>query len=155
MRRKDREVKEKLDLEEIIRQADVVRLAFFAPKAPYIVPLNFGYVWDETLKFYFHCAKEGRKLELMKTDNAVGFEIDIGHELLSGGVACEWGMNYKSIVGTGKMHELADEESKAKGLDSIMKHNGFEGSPSYSAQALGSVKVLCLEVDELSGKARR
>jgi len=35
-----------------------------------------------------------------------------------------------------------------------MKHFGYEGSPSYSKRMLGAVKVLCLEVDEISGKAR-
>jgi len=154
MRRKDRELSDKADLEDIIKQADVCRIAFFSEKAPYIVPLNFGYAWNETLKFYFHCASTGRKLELLKTNNVVGFEIDIKHELLTGDVACDWGMKYRSVIGNGKISELADEEDKARGLDLIMKHFGYDGSPSYSKQMLGAVKVLCLEVDEITGKAK-
>jgi uncharacterized protein len=154
MRRKDREVSNKAELEAIVRQADVCRIAMFAEKAPYIVPLNFGYEWDETLKLYFHCAQTGRKLELLKMNDSVGFEIDIGHELIAGSTACDWGMKYKSVVGHGKIREIADEEDKARGLDSIMKQAGFEGSPSYSRQMLGAVKVLCLEVEEITGKAR-
>ena len=154
MRRKDRELLDKADLENIIRQADVCRIAFFAEKAPYIVPLNFGYAWNETLKFYFHCAQAGRKLELLKTNNVVGFEIDIKHELLTGDVACDWGMKYRSVIGNGKINELADEEDKVRGLDLIMKHFGYAGSPSYSKQMLGAVKVLCLKVDEITGKAK-
>ena len=154
MRRTDREVSDKADLEDIIRQADVCRIAFFAEKAPYIVPLNFGYAWNKTLKFYFHCAREGRKLDLLRANAIVGFEIDIKHELLGGDLACDWGMKYMSVVGNGKIRDLLDEKDKADGLDSIMRHFGYEGSPSYSKRMLEAVKVLCLEVDEITGKAR-
>lgn len=155
MRRTDREVSDKADLEDIIGQADVCRIALFAEKAPYIVPLNFGYAWNETLKFYFHCAAEGRKLDLLRANNVVGFEIDIKHELTKGDLACDWGMKYMSVVGNGRIRELVEEEDKAAGLDLIMRHFGYEGGPSYSKRTLGAVRVLCLEVDEIAGKARR
>jgi len=152
MRRKDREVSNKAELEAIVRQADACRIAFFTEKAPYIVPLNFGYEWNGTLKFYFHCAQAGRKLELLKGNNAVGFEIDISHELVTGGVACDWGMKYRSVIGNGTIREITDGKDKARGLDLIMKHYGYEGNPSYLRQTLDAMKVLCLEVDEITGK---
>ena len=44
---------------------------------PYIVPLNYGYEYaDGELTFYFHSAKEGRKLEILKKNPTVCLELD-------------------------------------------------------------------------------
>ncbi len=154
MRRKDRQIVKKEDLEEIISNADVCRLAINDKVYPYIVPLNFGYQWEDSLKIYFHCANEGRKIELLDVNNHVGFEIDIRHELVKGNVACDWGMKYKSVIGNGIIHEIVDETNKINALNLLMKHYGYEGKPSYPGIMLKAVKVLCLEVNEISGKAK-
>ena len=54
----------------------------------YIIPLNYGFTWDTELKLYFHCAPEGKKLDLAAKDNRAGFEIDIDHELIKGPAVC-------------------------------------------------------------------
>ena len=55
MRRKDREVTEIREIIEIIEKCDVCRLALFAEQYPYIVPLNFGFIYDGAmLTLYFH-----------------------------------------------------------------------------------------------------
>ena len=85
MRKKDREIKDTKELEEILQKADVCRIAFAVDGIPYIVTMNFGYIWKDSLTLYFHCAKEGKKLELMKRNNMVCFEMDIDHETCKGG----------------------------------------------------------------------
>ena len=66
MRRKEREVKERAAIEEILRACKVCRLAMNGEDGvPYIVPLNFGYTWSgEQPVFYLHSAQSGRKLDL-------------------------------------------------------------------------------------------
>ena len=85
MRKKDREIKDTKELEEILQKADVCRIAFAVDGTPYIVTMNFGYIWKDHLTLYCHCAKEGKKLELMKQNNTVCFEMDIDHEMYKGG----------------------------------------------------------------------
>ena len=154
MRRADREIKERLEIEQILAQADVCRIALNADPAPYIVPLNFGYEWNDQLRFYFHCASVGRKLELLKVNPHVGVEVDIAHVLLTAESACDWGMKYKSVIGTGVITSLETEKEKVHALDLIMAHYKFPGQPSYSEGMLRAVRVLCLEVTDFSSKAR-
>ena len=63
MRRKEREIKDKKDIERILKDSRVLRLAMVDKDKPYLVPMNFGYR-DGAL--YLHSALEGRKIDLLK-----------------------------------------------------------------------------------------
>lgn len=157
MRRKDREVKDKPDIEAILAEARVCRLAFVDEGRPYIVPLNFGWDWAEGAAFpilYFHCAREGRKLELMRARPLVGFELDVEGALETGPKACDWGMAYASVIGDGLLSELSGEEERRRGLDAVMRQYGFSGMPDYDPRVLGATRVLSLSVETLSAKRK-
>ena len=72
MRRSDREItfiEEKL---AVIEKNKVMRLAMADNGRPYVVPLNYGYTYENgTLTIYFHCAAEGRKIDILKTNSNV------------------------------------------------------------------------------------
>lgn len=155
MRRHDRELTERGDLEAILRGADVCRLAFATGGAPYIVPMNFGYRWDGLLVLFFHCAAEGRKLELMKAHPAVGFELDVDHRLVKASGACGWGMEYASIIGSGRLSRVEGDRERKAALDTIMAQYGFEGVPEYAAATFEKTAVLRLDVEEFSGKRKK
>jgi nitroimidazol reductase NimA-like FMN-containing flavoprotein (pyridoxamine 5'-phosphate oxidase superfamily) len=155
MRRKDRELTDKADLLAILDEAGVCRIAIQTGKAPYIVPLNFGYSWEDKLVLFFHSATEGRKLELLAANSKVGFELDAGHELVTAALACNWGMKYRSIIGTGEIRFIEDDKEKALALDAIMRKYGFAGAAGFSGPDLRSVRVFSLAVEELSGKQKR
>jgi uncharacterized protein len=169
MRRKDRELTDKADLLAILDEADVCRIAIQTAAAPYIVPLNFGYSWEEKLVLYFHSATEGRKLTLLAKNSTVGFELDAGHELVTADLACNWGMKYRSIIGTGRVSFIDGEAEKAAALSIIMRkyrpaspagptspagEGGSAESAEFSIPNLRSVEVFRLAVDELSGKQK-
>jgi nitroimidazol reductase NimA-like FMN-containing flavoprotein (pyridoxamine 5'-phosphate oxidase superfamily) len=154
MRKKDREIKDAKELEEILQKADVCRIAFAVDGIPYIVAMNFGYVWKDRLTLYFHCAKEGKKLELMKSNNMVCFEMDIDHEIVEAAIACDWGMKYRSIVGLGSIETIEEETEKKKGLDCIMDHYRFNGKKEYGEKVLNITEILRLTVTEFTGKKK-
>lgn len=154
MRRRDREVTDESSILAIINACDVCRLAFSDAPYPYIVPLNFGF--DATPSgyvFYFHCAKEGHKLELMAKNPNVAFEMDCAHELTAAQETCGYGMRYQSVMGTGVL-SLVDEADKVHALDRLMHKYAPEHATHYSPQALDAVCVLKLTVTSLSAKAR-
>ena len=63
MRRKDREVTDAGKIREAIEASHCCRLGFYDEGEVYIVPMNFGYTEEEEKRiFYFHSAKEGRKV---------------------------------------------------------------------------------------------
>ncbi|HTP29845.1 MAG TPA: pyridoxamine 5'-phosphate oxidase family protein, partial [Anaeromyxobacteraceae bacterium] len=152
MRRKDREIMDPLELRDVLEKADVCRIALSSKEGPYIVPLNFGFEWDGALVLYFHGANVGRKLDLMRRNGRVGFEVDVDHLILRDGSACEWGMRYRSIIGTGWLSQVADEDGKRRAVDAIMRHYGFQGQPTYHELTFSSTAVLRLDVEKMSGK---
>jgi nitroimidazol reductase NimA-like FMN-containing flavoprotein (pyridoxamine 5'-phosphate oxidase superfamily) len=154
MRRSDREIFEKNSLLKILEEADVCRIALHSGKAPYIVPLNFGFAWENSLEIYFHCAHEGRKLELLKQNNCVGFEIDTGHSLITAETACNWGMKYRSIIGIGRIFQISDEKEKETALDRIMVHYNFKNKPMYDKEILKNTVVLKMTIEEMTGKEK-
>ncbi len=155
MRRKDRKIEDREILRRIIEGAEVCRLAFAVGDLPYLVALNFGYEWDGELPIlYFHCAREGRKLEMMRQNPHVCFALDIGHKLVAGSAPCDWGMNFESLVGYGTLSEISGEAERRGALDRIMRHYGWGGEGSYRGSTLGSTLVLKLVVDEVSGKKK-
>lgn len=154
MRKKDREIKDAKELDDILQKADVCRIAFAVDGIPYIVTMNFGYIWKDNLILYFHCAKEGKKLELMRKNNTVCFEMDTDHEIVEAANACDWGMKYRSIVGLGSLESITDENEKKKGLDCIMDHYGFNGKKQYDEKVLHTTEILRLTVIEFTGKKK-
>ena len=153
MRRADREIKDINELKEIVHQADVCRIGFAVDNRPYIVPMNYGYKWEgNQLILYFHCAGEGKKMELMKKNNIVCFEMDIDRELIRDNISCKWGMRYRSIIGLGALNEVMDLEEKEFALNNIMSHYGFVGKSDYDEKILNKTKILRLNVTEITGK---
>jgi len=154
MRRKDREISDPSDIEQIISNSDVCRIAFADSNIPYIVTMNFGYLSAEHSCFYFHCAREGRKMELMKKNNYVCFELDCDHELYPGEKACDWGMKFSSVVGYGRLYLVTEREERIKGLNSIMEHYSGRGEFEYGENIFASTAVLRLDVEEMNGKRK-
>lgn len=148
MRRKDREITDIKEIEAIIRRAGVCRLAMVDDGRPYLVPLCFGYQ-DRTL--YFHSAMKGKKLDLLKKNGQVCFEMEGECELVEGERACDWGMKYESVVGFGRAVFMDDPESKLKALALIMA--GYSDRLfEFSDSEIKNTCVFRVDISEMRGK---
>jgi uncharacterized protein len=159
MRRSEREVSDIGAIEEIINAADVCRIAFADNNTPYIVTMNFGYTNDPEQRLFFHCAIVGRKLEMIRKNKFVCFEMDIDHKIYTrpgndDRKGCNWGMKYRSVVGYGNISIITEKESKKSGLDIIMKHYGDENDYVYDEKVLANTTVLRLDITEMTGKKK-
>jgi nitroimidazol reductase NimA-like FMN-containing flavoprotein (pyridoxamine 5'-phosphate oxidase superfamily) len=153
MRRSDREVTDRADIISILSKCDVIRLGITTPNYPYVVPMNFGTEDDgATLTIWLHSAPVGLKLDLIRKNSNVGFEADGSHNLIKGDSGCNYTMEYESVIGCGIVSICKDDESKARGLEAIMRHYAPEGRFSFSAPELASVCVLRLDVMQITGK---
>ncbi|MDR1796138.1 MAG: pyridoxamine 5'-phosphate oxidase family protein [Clostridiales Family XIII bacterium] len=159
MRKADREITDRAALAALLESCDVCRIALPGEDggAPYIVPMNFGYDYHENsgnLTLWFHCALEGRKLDLIRAakDTArCGFEMDAEHALWGGDAACDYGMAYASIIGTGRIAEVTGVGERLHGLTRLMAHYGGAGKP-FDEKVLKATCVLRLEADGFTGK---
>lgn len=154
MRRKDREVTDCKRIKEIIMSCDCLRLGLNDNGKVYIVPLSFGYEETDGKRiFYFHCAGEGRKTDIIKSDNAVGFELDCDYAVKEAPSACGYTARYSSVIGTGKVYFVDYTSEKVYALLSIMRHYTSQSDWKFDKKSVEKVTVLRLEVDELSCKA--
>ncbi len=151
MRRKDREITDIQDIISILKKSKSVSLAFFDEEYPYIVPMNFGFSFEnEKLTLYFHCANSGKKLELLKKNNKVCFEADCSLSLVTGEEACTYTMEFESVVGFGEAVIIT--ENKLEALTLIMKQYSSAESFSFNEKAVDFVTVFKVEVDSVTGK---
>lgn len=154
MRRKDRQVNGMEEMHQIISRCQVCHLALSEPNGqPYALALNFGYQPGPAPTLYFHCARQGRKLDLIRANPKAAFILDRELGLTTGAMACDWGMDYESIMGSGIMTIVSDPQERKAGLDVIMAHYG-NPSPDYSPQSLEHTTVLKLTIAEMTGKRR-
>ncbi len=152
LRRQDREVTETKELMQIIDQCKVCRVGMQDNAGLYIVPMNFGYIYDNNqLVLFFHSAKEGRKIKALKENIDICFEMDCEHHLITGDEACQYSYSFKSIIGNGKVVFIDEVEEKKTALSTLMRHQTGKDF-SFDDRMANSVLVFKVIVHEFTGK---
>ena len=148
MRRKDKEITDTEEIERIIKRAISCRIGLVDNDEPYVVPVCFGY---ERNALYFHGALEGRRVELIKKNNKICFEIDTDVKVVRNEEPCKWAMKYRSVIGVGRAHILESDEEKSHGLRLIMRQ--YSGDKfNFSKLEVDSVLVVRVEIESITGK---
>jgi hypothetical protein len=156
MRRKDRELTDRADYLSILEKADVCHLAMSDNNVPYLVTMNFGLKHDQNLVLYFHCANEGKKIDILKRNNLVCFGADIDHELFLSekGTSCGCSMRFRSVVGMGRVSFVTDRTEKREALVAIMRHYTQMTVPVFDEEKIDRTTILRLDVEQMTGKRR-
>ena len=151
MRRKDREIVNPDEILDILRRCDTVRIGIRGTEYPYVVPVSFGVeVEDGAPVVYFHCAREGLKLDLLRQDPRVCVEGDICIKIepTDHGITTR----YESVIGTGVCEILADPDACVRGLQAICNHYGFCNYDLQNCRSLAFLHVGRIRLDTLTGK---
>jgi nitroimidazol reductase NimA-like FMN-containing flavoprotein (pyridoxamine 5'-phosphate oxidase superfamily) len=152
MKRKDREITDLNEILRIIEKCKVFRIATMDENGLYIIPLNFGYEYSsDKLSFFFHSAKEGRKVDAFPKNSKVAFEMDCENRLIEASEACSYGYAFQSIVGNGEISLVEDSEDKKRALSLLMLHQTgkdfvFDDNMAYT------VLVYRVDVTNISAK---
>ena len=155
MRRKDREVTAISDIEEIMRLCKTCHVAMVDNGTPYVVPLSYGYRFlaDSVLELYFHSALEGKKLDILKLNNNVCFEMAHEGEPVQPETPCNSGYYYSSIIGFGQVVFVEDVAEKCKALSIMFSHQSGREVIFTAEQAL-SVCVFKVVSKDFTGKKK-
>jgi nitroimidazol reductase NimA-like FMN-containing flavoprotein (pyridoxamine 5'-phosphate oxidase superfamily) len=149
MRKTEREIRDRCEIESIINQAQVCRIGLSDGNIPYIVPMNFGY---QNKYLYFHCAAEGKKLDIIRQNNNICFEIDIDVQIVqSAERVCKWGTKYCSIIGFGKAFIIENWQEKSTALNIITQHYGAKPF-SFSEKEVERLSIIKIEIASMTGK---
>jgi uncharacterized protein len=149
MRRADREITDIKEIETIIQRAGICRIGLAVGNIPYVVPMNFGYQ-DRCL--YLHSAPQGRKLEMLKANPTVCFEIEADVEIVPDPSACGWGTRYSCVIGQGQASFVGDAPGKIAALDVIMRHYDPHTTYQYPPETLARLAVIKIAIETMSGK---
>jgi len=149
MRRKEREITDLKEIEEIITNNIICRIAFSDGKMPYIVAMNYGY---QKNKIFLHSAKEGKKNKIIKDNNQVCFEITDSIEIIKSENACDFETKYRSVIGFGEIKIINDMERKKEALQVIMYQHTKNKEWNFSEEMISKINVLKIEIKSLSGK---
>ena len=154
MRRANRETTDLNEIKKIVDGCKVLRIATKDEEGLYVVPLNFGYSYENgKFTFYFHSAKEGRKIDAFKANEQVAFEMDCEHELVEAEKACGYSYKFASIIGTGSITFLEGEE-KLDALSILMKHQTGKNF-TFNEKMAKDVAVCSLSAEKLTAKTNR
>lgn len=150
IRRTDRAISES-EAKRILEKGEFGVLSTAAPDGqPYGVPINYSYSGEV---IYFHCARDGHKLENLAANHRVSFCVVGRTEVLPD----QFATNYESAIVFGKAFELADPEKRIGLLEIVKKYSpGFinEGL-KYIEKAAHRTRVYRIEIEAVTGKARR
>jgi nitroimidazol reductase NimA-like FMN-containing flavoprotein (pyridoxamine 5'-phosphate oxidase superfamily) len=149
MRRTDREVTARAEIDAIIRGSLVCRVALAKDNLPHLVPLCFGY--DGT-GLYLHTAWEGKKIEHFEANQQVCFEFERNVELRRDPhSACKWSVSYESVIGYGTISELVNPAAKEQALNEIMRQYSGKNWP-LEAASVATVRVWRIDIASMTGK---
>ena len=132
----------------ILSEATVCRIAMTDGDEPYVVPLCFGFM-DNTI--WFHSAHEGKKISLLTKNPHCCVEVDACGGPIPDEKPCSWEFRYRSVICTGGVQFVDDNDEKRKGLNCIMQHYGA-GEYPFTDKDLDRVCVMKIEIKEMTGK---
>lgn len=153
MRRADKEVTDRQGREEILKACKTCHLGMVDDGIPYVVPLSYGYELreDGTLELYFHSAGEGRKIDILRKNNQVCFEMSQEGEAIHADTPCDYGYYYYSLIGNGRVCFVEDVQEKCKALSCIFYHQMGQNVEIQEKQA-SAVCIFKIVSKDYTGK---
>ena len=149
LRRKDRALKDDEAL-EILSKSNYGVLCVFDGNYPYGVPVN--YVYEDGF-IYIHSAKEGHKIESIKSFDRVCFTVVGSSQVMEN----EFSTKYESVVVFGRADILHDEQ-----VIPALRKLAQKYSPRYTNEAeriiqdsFKDVAVIRIKIEHVQGKANR
>ncbi len=166
MRRWKKEIKDNAIIIDLLNTCHVGRLGTIGKDGyPMVKPLNFAYNPPSPPfskggqggfgKIYFHTAKAGEKIEDIKRDNRVCFEVDLPIAYVKGTAAdlCKAEYLYRSVIIKGRAYIVEDRAERIFALKCLMQkyqpEGGYGNSPGEKLQITGIVRI---DIEEMVGK---
>jgi nitroimidazol reductase NimA-like FMN-containing flavoprotein (pyridoxamine 5'-phosphate oxidase superfamily) len=151
LRRPEKEIKDKAEVERILREAEVGRLGTCTDGQPYVVPVSFAY---HDGKIVIHGAKIGKKMENIARNPRVCFEVDTS-EIIPSDNPCGFTYRYRSVIADGTARVVKAPAEKAASLRLLVE----KYAPGKETQmtedrvaAFDNLAVVEVTVEEMVGK---
>jgi nitroimidazol reductase NimA-like FMN-containing flavoprotein (pyridoxamine 5'-phosphate oxidase superfamily) len=152
LRRSDKELSDPEEIEQVLASVRVMTVACCLEDKPYLFTVDF--VWEpQARQLWFHCAAEGRKMDILKTNPRVCVTIVEDGGYIEG----ECDHAYRSLILEGQAHVVTDLAEKHRGLELLVRKH--EPQPETvlarfagDEEAVRKVEIVRITVDAISGK---
>jgi nitroimidazol reductase NimA-like FMN-containing flavoprotein (pyridoxamine 5'-phosphate oxidase superfamily) len=149
MRRKDREITDRKEIDNILGSAKVLHLALSDNNVPFLVPVFYTY---DGKSLYFHSAQAGTKIAILKKNPVACFEVSIDHGVIEDEMPCDFEAKHRTVIGLGKAVFVTDEAEKIAALHRIVglfTEKTFE----FPKENLQRTLVVRLDIESIKGKS--
>lgn len=155
LRHSEKEIKDKKEIEKIIRNGKYATLALSKDNNPYVLTLSYGYDFKNGT-FYFHTAKKGMKIDFINANKKASLTVveDLGY------VQNECEHRFKSIVAFGDIEIVESYDEKIFALNVMFEH--LEKKPDEmrkkhfeNRQKIENVCMLKMKSKQLTAKESR
>ena len=154
MTKRERQITDEKQIMQILDGGKVLHLGLAVNNEPYVVPMNYGYTREDgKLVLYLHSAVRGKKLDMIRANSRVFFEIDCDLMPFEGKVPCQYGLAYSSVMGRGKAVIVEDVEEKKKAMSVLMKTQTGKDF-TFEDRLVSIVAVIRIDVSEYTAKHR-
>ena len=152
MRRTEKQITDAVEFEAVLKNGTYTTVALCRGEEPYLVTMNYGYD-EERNALYFHCAREGQKIDFIVANSRVCATVVEDHGYRMG----ECDHAYRSLVIRGRMVVVEGLAEKKHALETMLFH--LEDDPDVVRQrqlknedAYRNVGILRLDVEHVTGK---
>jgi nitroimidazol reductase NimA-like FMN-containing flavoprotein (pyridoxamine 5'-phosphate oxidase superfamily) len=154
MTKRELQITDLNEIRAILDNAKVLHLGMAVDNEPYVVPMNYGYkMEDGKLTLYLHSAVQGKKLDMLKANSRVFFELDCDWAPFEGEKPCQYGLSYSSVMGRGEAVLVEDVEEKMEAMTILMKTQTGRDF-SFNEKLVSIVAVMRIDVAEYTAKHR-
>ena len=154
MTKRERQVTDPEQIMAIFDKAKILHLGLAVENEPYVVPMNYGYTQENgNLVLYLHSALRGKKLDMIRENPNVFFEIDCDIEPFEGVKPCQYGLVYSSVMGKGVARIVEDVEEKKRAMSVLMKTQTGKDF-TFDDRLVSIVAVIRIDVAEYTAKHR-
>ena len=154
MTRREFKITDEAHIKRILDTARVLHLGLAVDNEPYVVPMNYGFVKEDgKLILYLHSAVQGKKLDMIRANPRVFFEMDCDRMPFEGDKPCQYGLVYSSVMGRGTARIVEDVEEKKKAMSLLMKTQTNKDF-SFEDKLVSIVAVIRIDVEEYTAKHR-
>ena len=154
MTKRERQITDLNQIRHILDTGKVLHLGLAVNDEPYVVPMNYGYTLEDgKLVLYLHSAHRGKKLDMIRANSRVFFEIDCDRMPFDGEKPCQYGMVYSSVMGRGTASMVEDVEEKKQAMSILMKTQTGKDF-TFEDRLVSIVTVIRIDVEEYTAKHR-
>ena len=154
MTKRERQITDEAQILEILQKGKVLHLGLAVDNEPYVVPMNYGFTYEEgKLVMYLHSAVRGKKLDMIRKNPKVFFEICTDLQPFDGVKPCQYGLAYSSVMGKGTATIVEEVQEKMQAMTTLMKTQ-TEKDFVFNEELVSIVAVVRIDVEAYTAKHR-